>query len=53
MIYLLINDSERHLYFIVDIYVKSRENRDHQYWPDQSRPIRENKSVCPVLAKLY
>ena len=29
------------LYFIVDTYVKSRENREHQYWPYQSLPIRE------------
>jgi len=28
------------LYFIVDTYVKSRENLEHQYWPDQ----REKKT---------
>jgi len=27
------------LYFIVDTYVQSREHPEHQYWPDQSRPI--------------
>ena len=32
------------LYFIVDTYVKSRKNLDHQYWPDQSRSIREK--IC-------
>ena len=50
MIYLLINDSDRHLYLIVDTYVKSRENRDHQYWPDQSGPIREKNLYWPTLS---
>ena len=36
--------TERH-YFIIDTYVKSRENLEHQCWPDQSRPIREKKSI--------
>jgi hypothetical protein len=45
------------LYFIVDTYVKSRDNPEHQYCPDQSRPIRGKKirigRLCPVLAELY
>ena len=44
------------LYFIIDTYVKSRENPEHQYWPDQSRPIREKIRIgrlFPVLAELY
>jgi len=29
------------LHFIVDTYVKSRENPEQQYWPDKSRLIRK------------
>jgi len=29
------------LYFIVEINVKSRENPEHKYWPDQSRALQE------------
>jgi len=41
-------------YFIVDkcTYLKSRENPEHQCWPDQSRRIRGKKiricRFCPV-----
>jgi hypothetical protein len=48
-------ETER-LYFIFDTHVKSRENPEHQYLPDQSRPIREKICIgrlCPVLADLY
>jgi hypothetical protein len=44
------------LYFIVDTYVKSRENPEHQYWPDQNRPIREKIRIgwlYPVLGEFY
>ena len=27
------------------MYAKSRNNPEHQYWPDQNRPIRQRKSV--------
>jgi len=33
-------------YFIVDTYIKSRDNPEHQYWPDQSQPIREKEKIC-------
>ena len=44
------------LYFIVNMYVQSRENPEHKYWPDQIRPIREKNRIvrlCPVLDELY
>jgi hypothetical protein len=28
-------------FIIVDTYLKFRENLEHQYWPDQSRALRE------------
>ena len=45
MIYLLIN----HKNLTVDMYAKSRENPEHQYWPDQSWQIRGKKKVLPTL----
>ena len=41
------------LYFIVDTYVKSRENLEHKYWPDQSREKIRIVRLCPVLDELY
>ena len=38
-----------HLYFIVNAYVKSRENPEHQYWPVQSRPIRDQICIGRVV----
>jgi len=40
-----------HLYFIVDTHVKSRENLEHQYWPDQSqwKIIVHAKTWKPVI----
>ena len=44
------------LYFIVDTYVKSRENPENQYWPYQV--VQYEKQICigrfcPALADLY
>ena len=33
--------TERH-YFIIDTYVKSRDNPEHQYWPDS----QYEKKIC-------
>jgi len=44
------------LYLIADTHAKSREYPEHQYWPDQSRSIREKTHIgrpCPALAELY
>jgi len=44
------------LYLIDDTYVKSIENLEHQYWLDQSWPIREKICIvrlCPILHYLY
>ena len=40
------------LYLIVDTYVKSRENPEHQYWPDQNRPIREKNPYWLTLSRI-
>jgi hypothetical protein len=44
-----------HLHFIIDTYVKSREIPEHQYWPDQSRPIWEKICIgrlCPHIGQV-
>ena len=43
-------------YFIINTYVKSRENAEHQYWPDQNLPIRVKNlywPTCPILTELF
>jgi hypothetical protein len=46
MIYLLTN----HQLFYA--YMKSRENPEPQYWPDQSQPIRENNLYWTTLSRI-
>ena len=36
-------------YFIIDTYVKSRDNPEHQYWPDQRQPIQEKICIGRVV----
>jgi hypothetical protein len=39
-----------HLYFIIDAYVKPKENPEHQYWPDQSRTKREKNLYWTTMS---
>jgi len=34
------------------VYVKYREIPEHQYWLDQSRPIRENNPYWQTLSRI-
>jgi len=40
------------LYFIVDMYVKSRDNLEHQHWLDHSLPMREKNLYWPTLSRI-
>jgi hypothetical protein len=40
------------LYLIIDTHAKSREYPEHQYWPDQSRSIREKNTHWPILSRI-